>query len=48
MKQAKGEEVEQTIPIADDRIECPGCGRKFNETAATRHIEFCKKKNKIK
>jgi DNA repair exonuclease SbcCD ATPase subunit len=25
----------------DDRIECPSCGRKFNEDAAERHISKC-------
>lgn len=26
-------------------IECPSCGRKFNESAAERHIPGCKKRN---
>ena len=31
---------------ADDRILCKFCGRKFNETAAQRHITFCEQKTK--
>ncbi len=26
---------------ADDRVECQFCGRKFNDTAAQRHIPVC-------
>jgi len=26
----------------DDRVPCPHCGRKFNETVAERHIPHCK------
>lgn len=29
----------------DDLVECPSCGRKFNESAAERHIPGCKKRN---
>lgn len=25
-------------------IECPHCGRKFNEKAASRHIAYCREK----
>jgi endogenous inhibitor of DNA gyrase (YacG/DUF329 family) len=35
----------------DTMIQCPHCGRKFNETAGPRHIKFCEeqaKKNLIK
>jgi len=32
--------------VYDDRVECKFCGRKFNETAAERHIPVCEKKNK--
>jgi len=31
----------------DDRQECPGCGRKFNENAAKKHIPFCVNKQKM-
>lgn len=27
-------------------MECPYCGRKFNENAAERHIPYCKTKSK--
>lgn len=30
----------------DDRITCPWCNRKFNETAGTRHMPHCEKKYK--
>lgn len=30
-----------TDPELDDRIECPHCGRRFSEAAATRHIPHC-------
>ena len=30
----------------DDRIQCKWCGRKFNETAANRHIPLCESKYK--
>lgn len=30
----------------DDMIQCPCCGRKFNETAGKRHIAFCTSKSK--
>ena len=36
------------VPIApppDDRTECPGCGRKFNEDAAAKHIPECVQRN---
>ena len=38
----------QSIPVQeeDDRVECGGCGRKFNEDAAARHIEKCMSRNK--
>lgn len=32
----------------DDRVECPGCGRMFNEQAADRHIKACQARNKNK
>ena len=25
----------------DTRVECPGCGRKFEESAAERHVPKC-------
>ena len=28
----------------DDRTDCPYCGRKFNDTAAQRHIPHCQKR----
>ena len=28
--------------IADDRVPCPYCKRKFNEQVAERHIPHCK------
>eukprot|EP01059_Diplonema_ambulator_P028269 TRINITY_DN47033_c0_g1_i1.p1 TRINITY_DN47033_c0_g1~~TRINITY_DN47033_c0_g1_i1.p1 ORF type:complete len:372 (+),score=79.91 TRINITY_DN47033_c0_g1_i1:64-1179(+) len=31
-------------PIADDRVTCPACGRKFNQSAAERHIPHCTEK----
>jgi hypothetical protein len=31
---------------ADDRVECQFCGRKFNDTAAQRHIPSCEQKTK--
>ena len=30
-----------TDPSLDDRVPCPHCGRKFNATAAERHIPKC-------
>lgn len=30
----------------DDRVECKWCGRKFNDTAAERHMPVCEKKYK--
>lgn len=27
-------------------VQCQFCGRKFNETAAARHVVFCEKKSK--
>ena len=30
----------------DDRTQCQFCGRKFNETAAARHIPLCESKHK--
>ncbi|CAD8172016.1 unnamed protein product [Paramecium pentaurelia] len=33
------------IQPQDDLVECPGCGRKFSEQAADRHIPGCKKRN---
>lgn len=41
LKANKGGAVIQSNPMLDDRIECPTCGRKFNETAAERHIPKC-------
>ncbi|XP_067952097.1 zinc finger C2HC domain-containing protein 1B-like [Watersipora subatra] len=32
--------------INPDYVQCPSCQRRFNETAAERHIPFCKEKNK--
>ena len=29
------------IPVADDRVPCPGCGKKFSEETAQRHIPSC-------
>lgn len=44
IKAAKtGDVVEIQQP--DDLVECPSCGRKFNESAAERHIPGCKKRN---
>jgi hypothetical protein len=37
--------IAQMEAEADDRIQCPYCGRKFNENAAQRHIDFCKTKS---
>lgn len=34
------------IEIADDRVECPKCGRKFAEETAKRHIPKCSAKPK--
>lgn len=34
--------------VDDDLVECPACGRKFNEIAAERHIPGCKKRNKMR
>lgn len=31
--------------INPDYVQCPYCGRRFNETAAERHIPFCKSRN---
>jgi len=31
----------QTIPVEDDRVPCPHCGRKFAEETAKRHIPKC-------
>jgi zinc-finger of a C2HC-type len=30
----------------DDRTPCPHCGRKFNQSAADRHIPKCAEKNR--
>jgi hypothetical protein len=35
LKAGRGEKVEAP---EDDRIQCPGCGRKFSENAAAKHI----------
>lgn len=32
----------QTPTVNPDYTQCPNCKRRFNETAAERHIEFCK------
>ena len=39
-----GEKV--TVIQPDSRIQWPNWGRRFNENAAERHIEFCTKKEK--
>ena len=36
---------ENSEPL-DDRVPCQFCGRKFNETAAARHIPHCESKHK--
>lgn len=38
----------QPAPVEqyDDRTECQWCGRKFNDTAAQRHIPSCEQKHK--
>ena len=41
-------EIKEEMEEIDDRIQCPHCGRKFNEAAATRHIQICKKKASMK
>eukprot|EP00758_Cryptobia_borreli_P000897 Tbor_TRINITY_DN1729_c0_g1::TRINITY_DN1729_c0_g1_i1::g.21274::m.21274 len=33
--------------LLDDRIACPGCGRKFSETASEKHIPKCVEKAKM-
>ncbi len=38
--------AQQAYEEADDRVLCQFCGRKFNETAAKRHIPVCEQKNK--
>ena len=30
------------LSLLSDYIQCPYCKRRFNETAARRHINFCK------
>jgi len=45
--QARGEDItkikfEATPQEYDDRVQCPYCERKFNQTAADRHIPKCK------
>ena len=30
------------LSLHSDYIQCPYCMRRFNETAASRHINFCK------
>jgi hypothetical protein len=42
-----GSAVPAEEPV-DDRTMCPGCGRKFNEQAAEKHIPSCVKRNKGK
>ena len=37
--------MEASEPL-DDRTPCQFCGRKFNETAAARHIPHCEQKYK--
>lgn len=36
-----GDDGFEVAPPPDDRVECPHCSRKFNETAAERHIPKC-------
>lgn len=31
----------------DDLVQCPTCGRKFNENAAKSHLPFCANKAKM-
>ena len=49
LKQARGgklskKETQALNTETVERVTCPTCGRKFNETAASRHIPFCKKR----
>jgi DNA-directed RNA polymerase subunit RPC12/RpoP len=41
LKANKTGAIVPTNPDLDNRVECPTCGRKFNETAADRHIPKC-------
>ncbi len=48
LRTAKGADTSDLPPPpADanpDYVNCDGCGRRFNETAAARHIPLCKEK----
>lgn len=39
-------QAQAAYEAADDRTECPHCGRKFNDVAAQRHIPVCGEKIK--
>ncbi len=40
--QSDGISTEPEEPEDDGLVPCPHCGRRFNDTAATRHIPICK------
>ncbi|KAG5473689.1 hypothetical protein LSCM1_04316 [Leishmania martiniquensis] len=33
-----------SLTVADDRVQCPSCGRRFSDDVAERHIPICKSK----
>lgn len=34
-----------SVAVADDRVPCPSCGRRFSEDAAARHMPLCKSRS---
>ena len=36
------EQAPEPPMVNPDYVQCPHCTRRFNETAAERHIDFCK------
>ncbi|EAR95371.1 A C2HC-type zinc-finger protein (macronuclear) [Tetrahymena thermophila SB210] len=47
LRSNKGGEQAQDIPQYDDRIECPHCKRKFQESSYNKHEQICANRAKI-